>query len=151
MSEAVSSDRRKVYRSAIDLWIAVILIGPPFFAAFLGCSLWIQGNAEGSWILLATSLATLLLTLLLVFPCRYTIDEDDLLIRCGVIRHQIPLKTIQRVEPSRTLASGPALSMSRVLVVTRLKNYVVSPKDREGFIAELSAASAAKRLDSGNA
>ncbi len=150
MSEVVSSDRPKVYPSAIDWWIAVILIGPPLLAAILGCSLWVQGNAEGSLILLGTSLSTLLLTLLLVFPCRYTIDEDDLLIRCGIIRYQVPLKTIERVEPTRTLASAPALSMSRVLVVTRFKNYVVSPADRESFIAELSAASAAKRFDSDN-
>ncbi len=144
-NNTIASDRPTVYPSAVDLWIAVLLIMSPIFAAALGFYAWGEGEKDGAVILLITALATLLLTLALTLPCRYTIEEEDLHVRCGIISYRIPLKTIERVEPSRTWASGPALSMKRVMVFTKFKNYVLSPSDQEGFIADLSSAAASKR------
>ena len=49
---------------------------------------------------------------------------------------------IVEIEPSRTIRSGPALSMRRVLVATKHQHYVLSPRDRENFIEELKSACA---------
>lgn len=104
-----------------------------------------EGYPRDATILAITAVATALVTAVLVFPCRYTIEEDDLHVRCGIISYRVPLKTIERVEPSRTLASGPALSLKRVVVFTRFKNYVLSPRDRDEFLSDLSSAAASKR------
>ena len=143
--KTIPPDRPTVYPSAIDLWIAVVLIMSPMFAAAIGVYAWTEGERDGAIILLITACATLLLTLGLTIPCRYTIEEEDLHVRCGIISYRIPLKTVERVEPSRTWVSGPALSMKRVMVFTKFRNYVLSPADREGFIADLSSAAAAAR------
>ena len=145
LNKTTPMERPVVYPSAVDLWIAVLLIMSPIFAAGLGFYAWTEGETNGALILLITAAATLLLTLALTLPCRYTIEEDDLHVRCGIISYRIPLKTIERVEASRTWASGPALSMKRVMVFTKFKNYVLSPRDQEGFIADLSASAAAQR------
>ena len=145
LKQTISRHRPTVYPSAVDLWIAVLLIMSPMFAAALGFYAWTEGERDGAMILLITAVATLGLTLALTMPCRYTIEEEDLHVRCGIISYRIPLKTIERVEPTRTLASGPALSMKRVMVFTKLKNYVLSPRDQEEFIADLSAAASARR------
>ena len=141
----IPADRPTVYSSAVDLWIAVLLIMSPVFAAALGIYAWTEGERDGAMILLITALATFLLTLALTLPCRYTIEDEDLHVRCGILSYRIPLKTIERVEPSRTWTSGPALSMKRVMVFTKFKNYVLSPRDQDGFIADLTSAAAAKR------
>lgn len=132
--------RPTVYTSAVDLWLAVLLLIAPVLAAGMGIFLWIDENQEGAAILLATAITTLMLTLVLVVPCRYTIEEEDLHIRCGILSYRVPLRTIERVEPSRTLVSGPALSLKRVVVLTRGKNYVLSPRARDAFIEDLSSA-----------
>lgn len=141
-------DRPTVYPSAVDLWLVVLLMLSPLLAGGLGVFCWYEGNNQNAMILLITAVATLAMTLMFVYPCRYTIEEDDLHVRCGIISYRVPLKTIERVEESRTIVSGPALSLKRVIAVTKLKNYILSPLDRDGFIADVTAASAAKRAAS---
>lgn len=97
-----------------------------------------QGRAGDALTLLLLGSGLLMVTLLLTFPCRYTILADSLSIRCGVICYQIPIREIQRVEKSASLRSGPALSLRRVLVATEKRGYLLSPKDREAFIADLN-------------
>lgn len=146
-----SADRPTIYPSAIDLWIAAALFSSPVFAGGLGIYLWWDGNHHGAVVLLLTALFTLLVTLILILPCRYTIEVEDLHIRCGVISYRVPLKVIDRIEPSRTLISGPALSMKRVLVGTKLKNHILSPRDRERFIEDLREAVARARSNHSDA
>ena len=150
METSQSTDPPPVYRSAVDLWIAVLLLSPPVLAAAVAMFLWDEGNDRGAIILMLTAAATLILTLILTVPCRYTLEAEDLAVRCGLLSYRIPLKTIERVEPSRTIASGPALSMRRVVVYTRIKNYVLSPSDRDRFISEVQAAAALRRSDQGD-
>ena len=141
-------DRPTVYPSAVDLWLVVLLLLAPVVAGGIGLYLWLDGNDQDAMILLITAILALVTTLMFVYPCRYTIEEDDLHIRCGIISYRVPLKTIERVEKSRSLVSGPALSLKRVIAVTKLKNYIMSPLDRDGFIADITAASASKRAES---
>ncbi len=145
METSPTSDPPTVYRSAVDLWIAVLLLSPPVFAAAIAIFLWNEGNDRGALVLMITAAGTLLVTLILTVPCRYKLEADELDVRCGLLSYRIPLKTIERVEPSRTIASGPALSMKRVVVYTRMKNYVLSPRDRDRFIAEVREAAAMSR------
>ncbi len=111
----------------------------------VGIYLWREGDMDGAKMLFLTAAATLAATLIFVVPCRYTVDDDELHIRCGIISYRVPIKLIDSVERSRTLISGPALSLNRVIVKTKLKNYILSPRDRDAFIDDITTASALKR------
>ena len=140
-----SPPRPTVYVSAVDLWLVIVLLLSPMVAFAVGIYLWREGDMDGAKMLFLTAAVTLAATLIFVVPCRYTVDDDELHIRCGIISYRVPIKLIDSVERSRTLISGPALSLNRVIVKTKLKNYILSPRDRDAFIDDITTASALKR------
>lgn len=136
----------KVYASAIDWWIAVLLMLGPIVAAIAGVYAWTQGQADSAMILFLVGAATAAVSLALALPCRYTITEDDLAIRCGILLWHVDWENVVSAELTRTLLSGPALSLKRVAIVVRknpsgsrerLKTIVISPQDREAFLADI--------------
>ena len=141
-SAATGSERSRstIYRSAVDLWVALMLLMTPAAAILFSAMLVRQGRAADAMTVFLVGAGLLLLTILCTFPCRYTILIDTLSIRCGVLCYQVPLSEIKQLEKSVSLRSGPALSLRRVLVATEKRKYLLSPKDREGFMAELQAA-----------
>jgi hypothetical protein len=80
------------------------------------------------------------LTIALTQPCRYTILDDSLSIRCGIVFYQIPLDEIESVEPSGSWLSAPALSLRRVKVRSKRRTILISPASREAFIEDLRSA-----------
>ncbi len=132
--------RPTVYESGVDAWIAVMLMVTPAIAAVLGAyMLWIGKNGD-ALILLGTGVTVTVITVALTLPCRCTILDDALSIRCGLVCYQVPLDQIERIERSSTLLSGPALSMRRVLVITRKKRHILSPRERDEFMDDLDNA-----------
>lgn len=129
-----------VYDSAIDSWIALLLFLGPALAAGLGVTFLVDGRAAEASTLFLTAAVTLFVTIALTLPCRYTILEDCLSVRCGIICYQVALKDIRSVEPTATLRSAPALSIRRLMVKTDRRNYVISPHDRDAFQRDLAAA-----------
>jgi hypothetical protein len=68
----------------------------------------------------------------------YTITDDDmLLVRSGFMRWQIPINSIQTVRRTRNPSSAPALSIDRLEVLYRDGFLLISPVERERFVAEL--------------
>lgn len=125
-------DAGLVFSSRVDAWL-VLVIGAAIALCFFE-----------AWRLQSTLAAlvggfTALLVLGLTVPCRYTLTEDHLLIRCGMFRRRVPYSDIQRIEPSRSMLSAPALSLKRVKISGVGRFHLVSPNDRELFIEVLSA------------
>lgn len=116
-----------------------MLVMTPISAAMIGTYLLVQGRSADAMILFLTGALAALITIAFTLPCRYTVLEDTLSLRCGLICYQVPLADIQIVEPSRTIMSGPALSMNRVLIQTAKRQYILSPKERDAFIEDLCA------------
>lgn len=81
----------------------------------------------------------IVMPLALLLPCRYTVTEEELVIRCGVLKERISLKEIVRVFPASNPLSAPALSLRRVQIDLRKGFRLVSPVDREKFIREIEA------------
>ena len=133
-----SRHRADVFDSAIDPWIAVVLFLAPTLATGIGIYLVIAGGPADASVLFIAAAVTLLVTAAFTLPCRYTILDDALSIRCGLICYQIPLDEIQSVQATKTWRSGPALSMRRVVVTTSRRNYILSPKDRDKFMDQLN-------------
>jgi len=97
----------------------------------------IDGKADGAMYLFLVGAVSLLVTLAFTLPCRYTILDDTLSVRCGLLFYQIPLSEIESVAASASWRSGPALSMRRVKIQTKKRTIIVSPREREEFIEDL--------------
>ena len=133
-------DRPTVYPSKIDRWIAALLLAAPLISLTLGLYTLAEGNPRDAAILFGIALIAGLISAVLTLPCRYTIGEQSLHIRCGIIRFNVPLADIERINKSNSWLNGPALSLKRVLVAANGKAYLISPNDRDEFIADLENA-----------
>ncbi len=88
-----------------------------------------------------------LLTILfgwIVAATDYTIRGQSLLIRSGPFHWEVDIQTIASVRPSVDPTSSPALSLDRLnIVYDGGSEILVSPEERDGFIAALRAVNSA--------
>lgn len=131
------SSRPTIYPSAIDAWIVVMLLLAPMTSLAIGLYLLQQGQSSGAITLILCAAAAGSLSAAATVPCRYTLHNDALTIRCGLLCYQIPFAEILSVSKSATILSGPALSMKRVLIKTSNRNHILSPNQRDVFIDDL--------------
>ena len=129
--------RPTIYPSGIDAWIVVMLMLAPLTSLVTGLYLLQQGQGSGAITLFLCAAAVGSLTAAVTIPCRYTLHEDALTVRCGILCYQIPFAEILSVSKSATILSGPALSMKRVLIKTSTRQHILSPKQRDLFIKDL--------------
>lgn len=129
------------FPSKVDWWLGIILaLLPVVSLGVLLTSLVSEDPAE-----LVSAVISCAVTAgiygLLVFPMRYGIAEDDLVVRYGVVRHRIRLERIQEVAPTHNPLSSPALSLDRLAIRTGsglFAETMISPADREAFLATLA-------------
>ncbi len=130
----------KVYSSKIDLLIivAVIMLGSSVDVLLTA----IEDGDLTSWLIVLLEVAVCVVVLLLIYPTKYTIDGDNLLIRCGFQRHSIPISQITSMRRSHNLLASPALSVDRLEVVFKEKStdsILISPRSRKAFVKDLKA------------
>jgi pimeloyl-ACP methyl ester carboxylesterase len=133
-----------VYRSKVDLWLAVVLVGT-LAVSLVAVYGMLRSGSPGEMIVAAFTILLLAGVGALVVPIRYTIGATELVVRAGVMRIRIPLDRIRRVYPSRSLVSSPALSLDRLAVEYRAGPYsrptvYISPERQEQFLRELAEA-----------
>lgn len=135
-----------VYRSRIDVWIAVVL------ALVIGVSLYtcvelFAVGVGGSWWILAITLgAGIVLPLWLLLGTRYTLQPDQLTVRSGPLQWRIPVADISAITPTRSTMSSPALSLDRLRIDYGPGQWVmVSPRDKQRFIKDVERAIATSR------
>lgn len=85
-----------------------------------------------------TTTAILGFLLWVYFFTYYELTNKGLRVVCGPYRRMITYEKITGVEASRTLVSGPALSLDRVKVTTTgMLPIIISPLEKEKFIKKL--------------
>jgi hypothetical protein len=132
------------YNSKIDTWLVIVmglLLSSMLFRGLMSLRF---GTAYALMVLGVFALIVLIL-LLFCYPCRYTLKTDHLLVQSGALRFRVDYADITGVTPSRSLWSAPALSLQRVRIDHGRRFMLVSPMQRERFIAELTARAAAAR------
>ncbi|MGB7327444.1 MAG: PH domain-containing protein [Rubripirellula sp.] len=135
---ATKRTRPTVYESAIDWWVGLLLVMAPLISGVLGVYAWWMGQPGDAAVLFVAGAFSAVVTAAFTVPCRYTILNDAVSIRCGLICYQIPLSEIVTVERTASLKSGPSLSLKRVAIKTAKKTIIISPKDQDAFIADLN-------------
>jgi membrane protein YdbS with pleckstrin-like domain len=130
--------RITIYESAIDRWVIVLLLLSPLTSATIGVYCFAIGKADDAAIMFAAAAVTLLVSIACTLPCRYTLTQDAVSIRCGLfVFYRILYSDIQVAQRTSTWRSGPALSLKRVEIKTNNKTVIVSPADRDRFIEDL--------------
>lgn len=84
------------------------------------------------------------LTGVVIFPIvlntYYTITSSNLLkVKCGfLINLSVPVESIRKIVPTKTILSAPALSFDRLEVFyNKFDSVVISPQNKADFIATL--------------
>jgi hypothetical protein len=75
----------------------------------------------------------------MVFNTCYTITNTTLKVRCGfLVNISIPIESIKKIVPTKTIFSAPALSFDRLEVFyNKYDSVVISPENKDDFIADL--------------
>ena len=127
-----------VYESAIDPWFYPVLVVAPWAGTALSVYLTAH-TLHGVWVGAIVSIVTFAAVWPFTRPCRYTLSDESLLIKSGYLEIAMPLERIQKAERIRSFWSAPCLSIDRVLITATDAKEMVSPADRDAFIADLMA------------
>jgi hypothetical protein len=133
--------RVRWYPTKMDAWIvALLLFLPGIQGAILVGSVWTQ-----AWAPAAVSLGVLAFLGCLyagcIFPMRYGIGEEHLIIRFGLCRSRVPIAEIREIIPTHNPLSSPALSLDRLWIQCGDRWYqaaMISPREQGAFIDDLS-------------
>ncbi len=108
-----------VFKSKVDAWLILLALGPPiviFGALILSAAR--AGHLSDPRFLnvLAVMIIIGAFVGMLFRSTHYRIADGVLLIRCGIFRWRVLIRTITSVTPTRSPASSPVLSLDRLRV-----------------------------------
>jgi hypothetical protein len=127
------------FKPKIDKLIGFLLLIGPIGTVYALFEIFIR-NASFPWLLMGSMfIFVFIFPLSILFNTHYTINGNELLVRCSVFRWIIPIKEIISIEPSEDLTSSAALTMKRLcLTYSNNKKVFISPKDEDSFIREIN-------------
>lgn len=130
-------ETKTVYKSKIDWWVWMVLI--VWFGTIIAACV-----SSPWWLTLIFFIAPTLLLFLLILGCRYEIDGDALIIYQFFKPHRFPISKIKEIKKTTGYLATASMSAKRVSIsfVDRsvMKSAMpleISPKDRDGFMAQL--------------
>ncbi|MFW5808001.1 MAG: PH domain-containing protein [Spirochaetota bacterium] len=127
-----------VFKSKVDRWVAIVLIGIPILILALSIPAFFVAGREALYAALGSLMMVFIIYLIFVLPVQYEFRDDHLLIVFGVIRYRIPYRDIRGISPTRSIQGSPALSIDRLAIDHgKAIPTLVSPKRREAFLEEL--------------
>ena len=131
------------FESKRDWWIVLLLRGMPFlvFAVIvIGWDARHRGMAGPVVGLILLVGAQIFLLEGLMRSTYYLIEGDTLIVRSGIVRWRIPIRSIRSITPTRSAQSSPALSLDRLRIeYDDSKSVMVSPEEKVRFIEALRA------------
>ncbi|MGJ8672301.1 PH domain-containing protein [Rubritalea sp.] len=133
------------YRSAVDWWLGAILIACPLVCFGLGFYFLTFSLSAGTWTIVSAIAVAGIIALFL--PCHYTLHDDHLLVRSGILKKKIEYKGIREVELSSCPISAPAMSLKRIRIESDAGSVLISPVNRDEFIGILRERSIQTDLD----
>jgi hypothetical protein len=137
-----------VFKSKVDAWLIWLTLGPPiviFSALMLAAARAGQLRDPRFLYVIAVMIILGAFVGFLLRSTDYRIADGVLLIRCGIFRWRVLIRTITSVTPTRSPASSPAMSLDRLRVEYDEREILVSPRDKAGFVRALRAVNPAIR------
>ena len=124
----------KVYTSKNDIFIFIVICMIGASAASFKAAM--ESGAFLSWLTVLLVVVICVAVFLLLYPTRYIIDGDDLLIRYGFQRKRISISQIIYVRRSHNGLASPALSLDRLEIIFNGKStdsILISPHNRKNL------------------
>ena len=128
------------FESKRDAWIVLLMRAIPVVVLLVIGDAWylthgdLRGPIAGAFVLLLVELFFFESVLRSTY---YVIEGDTLIIRSSFITWRLPIGEIRSVTPTRSALSSPALSLDRLRIDYGGKWILVSPAERERFVAML--------------
>lgn len=137
-----------IYRSRVDAWIVLLIVG--ILAAVL-VAISFESWQSGDWRPLIFAAISMVFTCgilgVVMFPVRYELGHKILKVQSGVIKWEVPIESIREIRKTNNPLSAPAWSLKRIRIDYDNQGHpawiLISPEDRDGFIAQLEARQAA--------
>lgn len=132
------------YPTKVDAWLVAVIVAVLLgMLIFVGYISWQSGDLRPLIYVIICEIITSGLMLLIGYPVRYLLSPEQLIVKSGVMRVEVPVHKITKVEKTRSLLSAPAWSIDRVKVDYDNNGYpayvIISPKDRDRFIQQLES------------
>jgi len=136
------------FPTKVDAWLVTVIGLAIALSLAVGVAVVREERATGAgWIALTITVATIAGTAAVALPTFYVLAGGHLVARSGLLRWNIPLASIESIEPTRNPLSGPAWSLDRLEVRyregTRARSILISPRHADLFVQEVA------RLDTG--
>ena len=129
-----------VYKSKVDIWIAVIILFVVAFSLISALRELSVYSPYAKWNALIIAAAGMGLPLWLLLTTRYIVTETQLVVHSGPFRWRIPISEISAMTPTYSPFSAPALSIKRLRIdYGNNKSVVISPRDRDAFIRQINS------------
>lgn len=133
----MENEGKTVYKSRIDLWLLCVLL--------LAVAIVIVACIGTYWWLALIYGASLLgITIVCLLGCRYEIDGDRLVVYQFFRPHRFPIDKIKEVRKTTGYLATAGASRHRVSIKFTDRSVMkssmpleISPKDRDGFMAQL--------------
>jgi hypothetical protein len=138
------------YPSKRDWWIVLIVWGTIAMTILAGVKAAQSAFASLAGLAFVLFCAAVVLGLLtILYATYYIIIGDRLIAHCGPFKQSVLLQDIEEVVPSHSPLSSPALSLDRLHVRCRgsIFGLLISPRDKQGFLADLVARAPQLRID----
>ncbi|MBH0155419.1 PH domain-containing protein [Fictibacillus sp. 5RED26] len=128
------------YPSKKDWWLGLILFGAIVYGAYISTYALLSEKADllGIMITIIINLSLISFISWLWFTTYYVLEEKELIIRCGPINKRIPYREISSAHKTLNPISSPALSLKRINITYQFGMALISPKNRDEFLQELS-------------
>lgn len=124
----------KTYRTRISIVLLLVL------AVALFTPLIVYYVQEPHWYYILLILLIALLILSGMYSCKYVIDGDILKVYYIYgIHKDIPIKSIKKIEPCKSMLGAPAASFRRIAIYYGISGYIlISPRHRNEFIEQVN-------------
>lgn len=147
----MSESEIRWYPSKIDTWILALLLFIPAVQVVVIAT----SAISQAWPAMVMGLLALFFFGCLyagfVWPIRYGIGGEFLIVRFGICRSRVRIDNIREVYRTSNPLSSPALSLDRLWIQHGPRWYqavMISPREQEAFIADLAARVPLERVGS---
>jgi len=125
------------FNSKIDLWL-MILVLTVVAACFWGAAVIWDSDRIILWPVAAILVVGILAPIWVLISLRYFLSDDNLRVRCGPFRWQIPIRDIKAVSPTNDTKASPAMSFDRLQIdYGEDGRLLISPEPRAEFLRQL--------------
>lgn len=126
-----------VYSSRIDMWLLAVLASALAVSIYASAVV-LAGSPAAWWALLLTAGIGIGLPLWLLMGTRYTLEQQQLIVRSGPFKWIIPIAQITSITPTRNPSSSPSLSLDRLRIeYGRGNSIMISPRNKETFLGDI--------------